>query len=80
MKYKLFVEIVLLNDFPEKGLQKGDIATIIDYHPVVTGKDGYTLEAFNALGDTISIVTVSESDIEPLQKNEILSVRKLSAA
>ncbi|HPG41077.1 MAG TPA: DUF4926 domain-containing protein [bacterium] len=80
MKYKLFAEIVLLNDFPEKRLKKGDIATIIDYHPVATGKDGYTLEAFNALGDTISIVTVSESDIEPLQKNEILSVRKLSAA
>jgi len=80
MAFKLFTEVVLLTDFPEKRLKKGDIATIVDYHPVAAGDDGYTLEVFNALGETITTITVSESKIELLKKNEILSVRKLSAA
>jgi hypothetical protein len=80
MKYELFKEMVLLIDIPEKGLRKGDIATIVDHHPSKRSHDGYSLEVFNALGDTISVITVSEIDIEPLKENEILSVRPLEAA
>jgi len=35
---------------------------------------------FNALGDTIAVTAVAESALEPLSKNEVLSVRPLSAA
>lgn len=63
--YKLFEEVVLLKDIPEKKLKKGDVATIDEHHPVSKGKDGYSLEVFNALGDTIAVITVPESAIEP---------------
>ena len=49
MKYKLFEEIILNKDIPEKNLKKGDIATIVEYHPVSSGEDGYSLEVFNAI-------------------------------
>ncbi len=78
MAYGLFEEVVLLRDIREKGLKKGDVATIVEHHPVAGGEDGYTLEVFNALGETISVVTVSESRIAPLTENEIFNVRRLA--
>jgi len=80
MTYKLFEEVVLKKDMPEKRLRRGDVATIVEYHPVYDGEDGYSLEIFNALGDTISVITISESAIEPITKDEIFSVRSLEAA
>lgn len=68
MTFQLFQEIVLTRDLPEKGLQKGDVATldvatIVEEHPVVDGERGFTLEVINALGETIAVVTVAESAI-----------------
>lgn len=80
MKYELFMEVVLTKDIPEKNLKKGDVATVVEYHPVSDGEDGYSLEVFNALGDTIAVITVAESAIELLTKNEVFSVRELSIA
>ena len=78
MTYNLFEEVVLLKDISGKGLKKGDVATIVEHHPVTDSEDGYTLEVFNALGDTIDIITVSESAITPLTEKEIFSVRSLA--
>ncbi|MBI2470262.1 MAG: DUF4926 domain-containing protein [Planctomycetes bacterium] len=78
MAYNLFEEVVLLKDISEKGLKKGDVATIVEHHPVADGEDGYTLEVFNALGDTIAVITVPESAIAPLTESEIFSVRSLA--
>ncbi|MDQ1330206.1 MAG: hypothetical protein QG578_469 [Thermodesulfobacteriota bacterium] len=80
MAYRLFEEVVLKKDIPEKKLRRGDVATIVEHHPVSGGEDGYSLEIFNALGDTISVITIAESAIEPIKKDEIFSVRSLEAA
>jgi len=53
-----------------------DFVKIIDYHPVPGGEDGYSIEVFNALGDTIAITSVAESALAPLEENEVFSVRK----
>ena len=79
MKYELFKEVVLLRDIPEKRLKKGDVATIVEYHPADDYIDGYTLEVFNVFGDTLSLITVTESDIESLRENEIFNARILEA-
>ncbi len=80
MKYELFGEVVLNKDIPEKKLKKGDLATVVEYHPVSEGEDGYSLEVFNVLGDTIAVITVEESAIESLTINEVFSVRELAVA
>jgi hypothetical protein len=71
--------VVLQKDVAEKGLLKGDVATIVEHHPLPDGEDGYTLEVFNVLGDTIAVITLPESAIGPLAENEIFSVRALAA-
>ena len=80
MKYSLFKEVALLKDIPKKKLKKRDVGTIVEYHPVEDSIDGYTLEVFNVFGETVDIVTVSESDIEQLKKDEVFSVRNLELA
>lgn len=79
MTYQLFEEVVLLEDVPDKGLLKGDVATIVEHHAVLDGEDGYSLEVFNVLGNTIAVITLPESAIAPLSENEVFSVRALAA-
>ena len=79
MKYYLFEEVFLVRDIPEKSLQHGGVATIVDHHPVPGGEDGYSLEVFNVFGETIAVITVPESAIAPLSANNIFTVRALAA-
>jgi len=78
MAYQLFARVALTEDLPANGLQQGDVATIVETHPPMTGQEqGYSLEVFNAVGETIAVVTVRESQIEPLAPDEVLHVRRL---
>jgi len=77
MKFDLYKDVVLRKDIPEFRLKKGDVATIVEHHPLKSAEDGYSLEVFNAVGETIAVVTVSESDIEVLKESEVLSVRPM---
>ncbi len=52
----------------------------MDHHPVSNGENGYSLEVFDALGNTIAIITIPESAIEPLTENEVFNVRSLEVA
>jgi len=38
------------------------------------------LELFNALGESIAVVTVPEDAIEPLRADEVLAVRPIAVA
>ncbi|MEO0397699.1 MAG: DUF4926 domain-containing protein [Cyanobacteria bacterium P01_A01_bin.137] len=74
----LYDRISLNRDFPEYNLKKSDIATFIDTVPDPEGiEEGYILEVFNALGESIDVVTVPKSAVDSLQPHEILSVRSL---
>lgn len=78
MKFEMFSRVALKRDFAEQELRKGDVATIVERHAAPNdGETGYSLEVFNALGETITVLVVAESEIEPLWRNEILHVRKL---
>ncbi|MGA2659171.1 MAG: DUF4926 domain-containing protein [Verrucomicrobiota bacterium] len=78
MAYQLFTKVALRADIPAHKLRRGDVATIVEAHPGRPGQEaGYSLEVFNAVGQTIAVVTVRESQVEPLANNEVLHVRRL---
>ncbi len=80
MKYPLFSRIALTEDLPTENLRRGDVATIVEYYAGQSGQEhGYELEVFNALGKTIAVATVRESQIEALRSDEVLSVRALES-
>lgn len=78
MRYKLFQQVALARDIPEKSLRRGDLATIVDNHPANGGEAGYSIEVFNAVGDTIAVTVVGESFLQELTADEILHVRSLA--
>ncbi len=68
----LFSQVVLTEDLPRYGLQKGDFATVVEHYPMLSGEDGFSLEGFR---DGISLdpieiaeitVEVNESQIQPI--------------
>lgn len=80
MKYDLYSRVALAEDMPERRLRRGDVATIVEHHAGRSGQEpGYSLEVFNAVGETVDLVTVRESQVEPLTANELLTVRPLTA-
>ncbi|HRZ27102.1 MAG TPA: DUF4926 domain-containing protein [Spirochaetota bacterium] len=78
---ELYQRVSLIIDEDKYGLKKGDVATLVDFvnHPD-GGEKGCVLEVVNALGETIAVITVPVSCIEPLKSDEILSVRQYSKA
>jgi hypothetical protein len=80
MKYDCFIRVALAKDLPAHHLCKGDVATVVERHPGRPGQEpGYTLEVFNAVGESVDVVTVRESQIEPLTASELLTVRPMAA-
>ena len=81
MTYKLFTRVALSVDLLTHRLRAGDVGTIVEQHAGRPGQEpGYTLEVFNAVGLTIAVVTVRESQIEALDNGEVLHVRRLETA
>ena len=81
MTLELFQEVALTHDLPEHQLKAGDVATLVAFVPHPSGgEDGCVLEVFNAVGESIAVVTVPISAVEALSADEILTVRSLALA
>jgi Domain of unknown function (DUF4926) len=81
MKFELFKRVALAADIPEHRLKKGDIATVVEFLPAGNNPEpGYALEVFNTVGETIDVITVAESEIEPLRSDEVWHARHIEAA
>ncbi len=78
MKYQMFQHVALARDLPEKGLKRGDLAIVVECHPIPDGEDGYSLEVLNALGETLAVVVVPEAALKQVQADEVLQVRSLN--
>ena len=76
MTFPLFTRVALSVDLPEYNLKSGDVATIVDSHSV-SGKRGFSLEVFNAKGETITVIVADETQIETLREDEIFHIRHL---
>jgi hypothetical protein len=73
--------VALAVDLPAEGMRRGDVATVVERHPAPTpaSEPGYSVEVFSAVGDTVAVLTVPESHLEPLRSDEVLTVRSLAA-
>ena len=69
--------VVLTTNIPERGLQEGDIGTVVMVHQ--EGK-GYTVEFVTLSGDTVAVVTFLPIRCVRSRTDEIAHVRELIAA
>lgn len=81
MKFELYKDVALAVDIPEHRLKKGDVATIAEsIEPRPDHEPAYVLEVFSAVGESVDVLIVQESQIEPLQPDELFQVRHFAAA
>jgi hypothetical protein len=81
MKFPLYSRVALTVDIPADGIRRGDVATIVEHHaaPAPGTEPGYSVEVFNAIGETLAVLTLPESHLESLRRDEVLSVRPLAS-
>ena len=58
MKFALYTDAALTCDLPEHRLRRGDIVKLVDHHTAPDGAEGYSIEVFNAVGDTIAVGSI----------------------
>jgi hypothetical protein len=77
MKFPLYSQVALAADYPAERIRRGDVATVVDHHavPLTVSEPGYSIEIFDAVGGTVAVLTVPESHLEALRRDEVLSVR-----
>ncbi|MCX7839254.1 MAG: DUF4926 domain-containing protein [Anaerolineae bacterium] len=64
--------VVLAKDLETYGLKRGDVGAVV--HCYTDGKT-FEVEFVTGKGKTIAVVTLTESDIRPMHREEILHVR-----
>lgn len=77
MKFELYTDVVLTCDLPKHRLCRGDIVKLVDRHVAPDNTEGYSIEVFNAVGDTIAVTSVPATALETLREDEVLSARTL---
>ena len=66
--------VVLVNDLPEHGLEKGDIGTVVLVHG---NGEGYEVEFMTLHGETVAVISLFASQIRPIGKKEIAHARQV---
>lgn len=77
MKFELYTDMALTCDLPEHRLRRDDIVKLLDHHIAPDGTVGYSIEIFNAVGDTIAVTAVPATALEAFRDDEVLSARTL---
>lgn len=73
MRFELYQQVALRRNLDDKGVKKGDVAVLVDYVPHPEGgEEGCILDIHNAFGESLCVLAVKESDIEPLNAGEVL--------
>lgn len=70
-----FSLVVLTHSVPEHGLLAGDIGTIV--HCYADG-EAWEVEFVTAEGRTVAVLTLTKTDLRPMNHEEILHARSLS--
>jgi hypothetical protein len=68
--------VVLQQDYPSRGLKRGDLGTIVEIY----GPDQLEVEFVRASGETEALITVKTADVRAVARNDLIAVRSLSGA
>jgi len=80
MPFELYADVILTRDVADRGLRVGDVGTVVERH-VVPGmaEEGYSVEFFDMIGNTVALVTVSASALRLPTPTDRTTVWALSA-
>ncbi len=71
MSFKALDAVVLVHDVPEHGLRAGDVGAVVE----VYRDEALEVEFVRPSGGTKALVTLKVTDVRPVTKADVLSVR-----
>lgn len=81
MKFEPFARVALAEDIPEHGLCRGDMVTVVESLPANNAHpDGYLVEVFNVIGETLDVIGLHETQLMPLRADAVPAMRELAEA
>lgn len=69
--------VVLRHNVPEHGLKKGDVGAVVHCY---ADRAAFEVEFVTAEGKTVAVLTLTEADVRPMGRREILHARELASA
>jgi hypothetical protein len=76
MTPKLLDTVVLTRDFPDAGLQEGDLGAVVE----VLGDDRYEVEFVRVSGETQALVELGGDDLRAVREDDVVAVRRADRA
>lgn len=76
MRYQLLETVVLNRDLTDHGLRKGDLGAVVELYP----PDGLEVEFVTGSGRTQAVITLTVSDVRPVEDRDLIAVRPLDEA
>jgi hypothetical protein len=76
VKYKELDTVVLNADIPAYGLKRGDVGAVV----FVYAPDAIEVEFVLPNGQTQAVLTLHTDQLRPVDRNDMLSVRRVDAA
>ena len=67
--------VVLTRDLPQHGLKAGDVGAAVHCY---SDQQAYEVEFVTAEGNTVAVLTLTESEIRPFAQKEILHSREIA--
>ena len=80
MNFPLYSDVILLTNLPEEGVYAGDIGAIVERHDVIGLETGYSVEFFDMLGNTVSVVTLPMSYFRLPTRADRPAIRLMASA
>ena len=78
MTFPLYTDMILGADLPGEGLRRGDLVKLVDHHLAPDGSEAYSVEFFNALGETAGVACVPARALRMLDSYSVLTARELT--
>ena len=69
--------VALTANVPDKGLEAGDVGTVVHIHK---GGEGYEVEFMTLTGETVAIVTLLAGQVRPLNCRDLARAREVAPA
>jgi len=79
MPFELYRDVVLIRDVAAEGLKAGDVGTVVEYHPMPDGEDGYSVEFFDMTGRTVLVATLPAGALRLPTTSDRPAIRSLAS-
>jgi hypothetical protein len=75
MAFDLYSDVILTTDLPKQCLKAGDVGAVVEYHTSATAGDGYSVEFFDMIGNTVAVVVIPAEQLRAPTDSDRPAVR-----